>query len=58
MTKEQKIEWLKNASNSAVIDQMRWAVLRMTSGDHIATRIEGQEDYELVTAELKRRLEK
>ena len=57
MTKEQKIEWLKNASNRAVIDQIRWAVLKMTNGS-IESQIEGQEDYELVTAELERRLEK
>ena len=56
MTKEQKIEWLKNASNRAVIDQIRWAVLKMTNGS-IESQIEGQEDYELVTAELERRLD-
>ena len=56
MTRQEKIDWLRNASNEQVIDQMKWAVLAMTKADHVATQIEGNEDYELVTAELKRRL--
>lgn len=57
MTREQKIEWLEKASNLEVIDQLRSAVIRMTEGRCIKTRIEGQEDYNLVQAELLRRLE-
>lgn len=57
MTREQKIEWLANASNDAVLNQMRWAVLKMNRGG-IEEQVEGQEDYELVMAELKKRLER
>lgn len=57
MTREQKIEWLANASNEAVLNQMRWAVLKMNKGG-IEEQVEGQEDYELVMAELKKRLER
>lgn len=56
MTREQKTEWLRNASNEEVVNQMRWAVTAMTKADHIATQVEGQEDFELVQAELLRRL--
>lgn len=56
MTREQKIEWLKNASNEEVINQMKWAVTFMAKAESIAMQIESQEDYELVTAELKRRM--
>lgn len=57
MTREEKISWLESASNDEVLNQMKWSVIAMIS-DNIAKRIEGQEDYELVLAELKRRLEK
>jgi hypothetical protein len=56
MTKEEKITWLVNASNDEVLEQMKWSVIAMTKADSIAMRIEGQEDYDLVLAELKRRL--
>lgn len=55
MTREQKIEWLASASNEAVVDQLKWAVTSM-NGDSISTRIEGQEDYDLITAEILRRM--
>jgi len=58
MTREQKIEWLTNASNEEVINQMRWAVTGMTKADSIAMQVESQEDYELVVAELTKRLNK
>lgn len=58
MTREEKIAWLETASNDEVIEQMRWAVIAMTKADSIPMQIEGREDYALVTAELKRRLEK
>ena len=58
MTREEKITWLANASNDEVLEQMRWAVIAMTKADSISMQIEGREDYALVTAELKRRLEK
>ena len=57
MTREEKIAWLETASNDEVIEQMRWAVIAMTKADSIPMQIEGREDYTLVTAELKRRLD-
>ena len=56
MTREEKIEWLRKANNEEVINQLRWAVMNMTEGRCIETRIKGQEDYELVQAELLKRL--
>lgn len=58
MTREQKIEWLTNASNEEVINQMRWAVTGMTTASSIEMQVESQEDYELVVAELTKRLNK
>lgn len=58
MTREEKIAWLETASNDDVLEQIRWAVISMTKADSIPMQIEGREDYALVTAELKRRLEK
>ena len=55
MTKEQKIEWLANATNEQVIEQLRWAVHSMDS-DNIKVQIMGSEDYEVVKAELMKRL--
>lgn len=55
MTQEQKIEWLKNANSKELIEQMRWTVTALTHGN-IAQQIEANEDYNLVTAELLRRL--
>ena len=57
MTREQKIEWLANANNEEVIEQLRWAVHHMDS-DNLKTKIEGNEDYKLVKAELMKRLSK
>lgn len=57
MTREQKIEWLRNASNEEVINQMRWAVTAMTKAESIEMQIEAQEDYELVIGELKSRMQ-
>lgn len=57
MTREEKIEWLEKASNEEVIYQLLSAASRMTEGRCIETRIEGQLDYDLVHAELLRRLE-
>lgn len=58
MKKEEKIIWLENASNEELINQFRWSVLAMSNGNNISARIEGQEDYDLVTAELLKRLNK
>lgn len=56
MTREEKIAWLENATNEQVVNQFRWAVTAMTHGESIQTRIEGQEDYELVQAEILKRM--
>jgi len=63
MTREEKITWLKatwlaNESNDEVLNQMKWSVIAMTKADNIAMQIKAQKDYDLVLAELKRRLEK
>lgn len=59
MTREQKIEWLAKASNEEVVNQLRWAVTGMNVEEFgINTRIEAQEDYELVTAEILKRMER
>ena len=58
MTREQKINWLENATNEEVVNQMKWAVIAMTKAESIAKQIEAQEDYELAQAELLKRLNK
>ena len=56
MTREEKIEWLAQASNEEVINQMRWTVTAMVSSTSLELQIQANEDYELVTAELRKRL--
>ena len=56
MTREQKIEWLRKASNKEVVNQLKNAVIRMTDCRSIEARIEGQEDYDLTQAELLKRM--
>lgn len=58
MTREEKINWLENATAEQVINQLKWSVISMTNGKCIETRIEGEEDYNLVVVELMKRLEK
>ena len=58
MTRDQKIEWLANASNEEVLERIRWAVVAIYKADSIAAQVEGQEDYDLVMAEIRRRMEK
>ena len=55
MTREEKINWLANATSKELVDQMRWTVTAMSHGS-IEQQIEANEDYELVTAELLKRL--
>lgn len=58
MSKAEKQAWLENASNDEVLNQMKWSVIKMTSpNSSIQEHIEGNEDYELVLAELKKRLD-
>lgn len=56
MTREQKIEWLANATSEQVVNQMRWATIATVKADTIAKQIEAQEDFELVKEELLKRL--
>lgn len=56
MTREQKIEWLSKAGNEEVVNQLRWTVIAMTKADSISAQIESQEDYDLVTAEILKRM--
>lgn len=55
MTREQKIEWLSKATNEEVVEQMFWAVSAMSTGN-IETRVQANEDYSLVKAELLKRM--
>ena len=55
MTREEKIEWLANATAEQVVDQMFWAVSAMSTGN-IETKVQANEDYSLVKAELLKRL--
>lgn len=57
MMREQKIEWLAKATDEEVVEQLRWAVHFMDS-DNIGMRIDGNESYALVKAELMKRLSK
>lgn len=57
MTVEQKIDWLKKATSEEIIDQLRWVVLR-SSMDSFEMKIEAEEDYKLVTAEILERMER
>ena len=56
-TREQKIEWLNKASNEDVVEQLKWAVLA-TTRENLEIQINGQENYELIKAELMKRLNK
>ena len=59
MTREAKIDWLRNASNEELIGQMKSTVVAIShSGNTIEQQINLQEDYELVTAEMLRRMAK
>ena len=55
MTREQKIEWLEKATAEQLIEQLRWSVVMMQS-DSINTRVEANDDYALVKAELLKRM--
>ena len=56
MTKEQKIEWLERAGDEELIEQLRRSAVVMAKDGSIAFQIEAHEDYELVKAELMKRL--
>lgn len=55
MTKEQKIDWLKNVNNENLLNQFRWTVTQMSMGG-LQQRLEAQEDYELAIAEILKRM--
>lgn len=56
MTREQKIEWLQQAENEQIVNMLRFAIVKMGPDMSIATQIEGREDYELITAEILKRM--
>lgn len=56
MTISEKQAWLEAATNEEVIDQMKFTVVAMTKADHTSTRIQAQEDYHLITAEILKRM--
>lgn len=55
MTREQKVEWLNNASNEEVLNQLKWTVITLSKGS-IEQQIAANEDYEIVTAEILKRM--
>lgn len=55
MTREQKIEWIEKAENKELVEQLRWAVGKM-SMDNLQYQIEGCEEYELLTSEIMKRM--
>lgn len=57
MTDQEKINWLENANTDELLKQFFSTVTKICSRDFMEN-LEGNHDYELVTAELKKRLEK
>lgn len=57
MTKEEKINWLRKATNEEVLDQLLSAQARL-SYSGIGEQVEAQEDVELAREEILRRMEK
>ena len=57
MTTEQKKEWLENAESEMLIEQMRWAIAGIES-DSIKLQIRGKEEFELIAAEMLKRMKK
>ena len=63
MTKEQKIDWLANATNEGILKQfetsVRWADDPFTYAKNMNYSVEEIfEDYELVRAEILKRMSK
>lgn len=57
MTKEEKINWLRNATNEQVLDQLLSAQARL-SYSGIDEQVEAQEDVELSREEILGRMAK
>lgn len=57
MTKQEKINWLENANTDELLNQVFSTVRKIYSRDFMEN-VEGNEDWALVTAELKKRLDK
>lgn len=55
MTRERKVEWLNNASNEELLNQLKWTVITLSKGS-IEQQIAANEDYEIVTAEILKRM--
>ena len=58
MDDKKMIDLLANASTEELLNQLRWSFTAMVSSKLVETREQGRESYELVVAEIKRRLEK
>lgn len=57
LTREEKIEWIKTATNEELVDQLYWAHSMMRS-EFIDQQVSGQESKELLEAEILRRMAK
>lgn len=58
MTRAEREEWLRNATNEEVIKQLRVAVSFMMNGKTEYTQELGAENYELAEAEILRRMQR
>ena len=55
MTKDQKLEWLANATPEQLVNQLSSMASIMATSD-LATRINTEEDFQLTRAEILKRL--
>ena len=55
MTRERKVEWLNSATNEELLNQLKWTVITLSKGS-IEQQINANEDYEIVTAEILKRM--
>lgn len=57
MTREEKINWLENATDEEILTQFETSIKWLGKGT-IAEQVERQEDYKLVKNELRKRMTK
>ena len=56
MTEQEKIDWLAKATPEKLIEQLRWTVTIIANAETFAARYDAQQDYELITAEMLKRM--
>lgn len=55
MNREERQKWLETATNEQVVNQLKWAIAGIYS-DSIELQVRGNDDYELITAEILKRM--